>query len=320
MSDKIDAVITDIIRENDEILRIELANANGAELPQFECGAHIDLHLPNGLIRQYSLWAAPGDNSRYHIAVKREVNSRGGSEAVHAMLSIGDSLKISVPRNNFALDPNGSHAILLAAGIGITPLMSMALHLQANGKLFELHYFSRAPEVTAFADLIANSALAENTTHYYGQTAEAVQSTLQQILQPRPTGTHVYLCGPSPFIDAVKSITAAHWPENTVHFEHFSAEKPVLTAGGDGFELYLAQSDKTFTVPSDQSIADVLTTNGIEVELSCEQGICGTCLTRVVDGIPDHEDMYLSDAEHALNDQMTICVSRCKSPRLVLDL
>ncbi|WP_458793001.1 PDR/VanB family oxidoreductase [Yoonia sp. MH D7] len=320
MSVTISVTVEDVTKENEEVVRIVLANTTGADLPDYDCGAHIDIHLPNGLIRQYSLWPAPGAFKAYHIAVKREPASRGGSAAVHDLLNVGDTLSISVPRNNFALKPDGERAILLAAGIGITPILSMASHLDAIGKDYELHYFTRSREVTAFADLIESSSLMNNTTHYFGLDGQAVQSTLSLILDQYEKGTHVYLCGPTPFIDAVAAIAKPNWPDGAVHLEHFSADAPVLDEGGDSFEVHLAKSNLTYDIPSDKTIADVLMQNGIEIELSCEQGICGTCLTKVLEGTPEHEDMYLSDEEHAQNDQMTICVSRCKGRRIVLDL
>ncbi|MBY6118667.1 PDR/VanB family oxidoreductase [Mameliella alba] len=320
MKGTLDVLVEAIDRETPEIISITLAPANGGALPPFDCGSHIDLHLSNGLIRQYSLWGSPEDGDRYRIAVKKEANSRGGSRHVHEALSVGDILPISYPRNNFPMTPGPERVVLLAGGVGITPILPMAEELERNDTDYELHYFTRSPELTAFADHIASSPIAGRTSHHFGLAPQEVQREMARILAPYRPGSHLYLCGPGPFIDMVVAEAGRNWPRDAVHLEYFSAAPPASTGGQEGFEVYLAKAGQSFDVPADMSIAEVLLENGIGIELSCEQGICGTCLTRVVDGIPDHQDMFLSEEEHAQNDQMTLCVSRCKGNRLVLDI
>ncbi|WP_319825901.1 PDR/VanB family oxidoreductase [Thalassovita sp.] len=320
MKDTLDVLVEAIDRETPEILSITLASVKGGSLPPFECGSHIDLHLSNGLIRQYSLWGSPEDRDRYRIAVKNEANSRGGSRHVHEALSVGDVIPISHPRNNFRMTPGAERVILLAGGVGITPILPMAEELERNGTTYELHYFTRAPELTAFADHIATSLIADKTSHYFGLGPAEVHREMARILAPYIPGSHLYLCGPAPFIEMVLTEAGKNWPKEAVHLEYFSAAPPTSTDRHEGFEVHLAKTGQSFNVPADMSIAEVLVENGINIELSCEQGICGTCLTRVMDGVPDHQDMFLSDEEHARNDQMTLCVSRCKGKRLVLDI
>jgi vanillate monooxygenase ferredoxin subunit len=231
-----------------------------------------------------------------------------------------DRVEISPPRNNFALDSKAREVILLAGGIGITPLLSMATHLETGSTQYQLHYFTRSPETTAFHSLIENGPIAAGTTFYFGLGAAAVAEKLGDILKPYRSGAHLYICGPGPFIEAVLAASQDLWPKEAIHLEYFSAESPQLEEGGDTFEVYLEQQGKSITIPSHMSITDVLGENGIEVEMSCEQGICGTCLTKVLDGVPDHQDQFLSEEEQAQNDQMLICVSRCRGKRLVLDI
>lgn len=320
MSSRITVRIDDIAQETDDIVTLTLSHPTGGELPGYDCGAHIDLYLPNGLVRQYSLWPAPGDRSSFRIAVKREPQSRGGSLAVHEKLKAGDEVEISHPRNNFPLVQGARNIVLLAGGIGITPLLSMALQMSRTDTPFHLHYFTRSPEQTAFLDLMSESGLKAFTTHYFGLGGEEVTHALGRILACREEGAHVYLCGPAPFMEAARSVAERTFPPEAIHLEFFSADTPFLAADGDSFEVRLAKSGVTLTIPSDKTIAQVMIENGIEVELSCEQGICGTCLTKVLEGEPQHEDMYLSEAEHAQNDWMAICVSRCRGRGLTLDI
>lgn len=320
MSELVQVVVEEIERETAEVLSLSLAARAGGCLPSYESGAHVDLHLPGGLVRQYSLCEAPGRFDRYRIAVKLEARSRGGSRAVHELLQPGDTISISHPRNNFPLDRSATHVVLLAGGIGITPLLSMARDLDRHGASFELHYFTRSPEVTAFRSAIAQSTLASRTTHHFGLDAGGVAGKLVAILAGLRPGTHVYVCGPGAFIDAVVASTKDHAPDAAVHLERFSAEPPAVVEGSESFEVHLARAGRSFVVPPELTIAEVLVENGVEVALSCEQGICGTCITAVLEGEPDHHDHYLSDEEHRRGDRMAICVSRCKGRRLVLDI
>jgi len=298
------------------IMAIELMGL-GRHLPTFQPGAHIDVHLPNGLIRQYSITNGPGELTSYVIAVKREPNSAGGSQALHETVREGDVLAISEPRNNFPLRRDALNTIFIAGGIGITPLLSMARALAKSNLPFELHYFTQGPEHLAFqAELVA---FADRLKPHLGLDAAGTIAMLQTILATPGFARHVYVCGPGPMLEAARQVAAqAGWPEEAVHYEYFKNTQPIDQSSQ--FEIALARSAVTLHVPSGRSIIEVLRENGIDQPTSCEQGACGTCLTGVLEGIPDHQDVYLSPREKARNDCMMTCVSRAKTARLVLDL
>jgi vanillate monooxygenase ferredoxin subunit len=303
-----------------DIRSFRLEPADGGAFPSFTPGSHIDVHLPNGLVRQYSLCTAPHDGSFYRIAVKREAQSRGGSHAMHGSVKVGDVLRISAPRNNFPLDEGAAHSVLLAGGIGITPLLSMALHLQQRGRSFELQYFSRSLAHTAFHDVLSAHALADKVGFHYALEPDAVRGYLRKHLWHHRPGSHLYLCGPRPFMDLVEQTAAATWPPEAVHLEYFEADPAALAGPRDTFVVRLARTGTECVVRADQSIVEALAASGVYVETSCEQGVCGTCLTGVLGGTPDHRDVFMTDDEHAANDKMTPCVSRSKSDVLELDL
>lgn len=289
----------------------------GSPLPDFEAGAHVDLHLPNGLVRQYSLTNAPGDTAAYIIGVKREPDSAGGSAALHEVVREGDVLAISDPHNNFQLVRAAKETLLVAGGIGITPLLAMARSLAASGGTFHLHYFVRSPQHAAFREELI--PFGNRCTVYEGLDAAATRSRLQAILAARPDGGHVYVCGPAPMLEAARALAEqAGWPEAAIHFEYFKNAR--IIDDSSAFEVALARSAMTLRVPGGKTIVEVLRENGVFVPTSCEQGACGTCLTTVLDGVPDHQDVYLSRAEQASGACIMPCVSRAKSPRLVLDL
>jgi vanillate O-demethylase ferredoxin subunit len=300
-----------------DIRSIELVGADGGPLQPFEAGAHIDVHL-DGLVRQYSLINTADSDGSYRIAVKLEPNSRGGSQRMHA-LSEGGILKVSLPRNNFALDATAGHTVLLAGGIGVTPLLGMAITLLMREKSFSFDYFGRSYEALAFADEIRQSALSTRTRFHLGVTGEAVHQVLAARFDLLPPGTHVYACGPGPFMQAVRDAVAAK-RGLVLHLEYFAAEPPALELVADSFRVRLAKSDTTVAVDAGQTIVEALRAAGIEVETSCEQGVCGTCLTTVLAGRPDHRDMLLTEEEQLAGDQMLLCVSRSHDAELVLDL
>jgi len=306
--------------EAEGICGLELVAEDGGALPAFEAGAHIDLHLPGGLVRQYSLCNDPRETHRYRIAVLREPNSRGGSSAVHDALNEGDVLAISAPRNHFALSAEADRALLLAGGIGITPILCMAEQLAADGRPFELHYASRSRGRTAFVERIGAASFAASAHFHFDDGEPAQRIDIAALLSSAQAGTHLYVCGPKGFIDAVLAMARAQgWPEAQLHWEFFAAD----TAPRDGdasFEVQLASSGRVVLVAAGQSVVGALAQAGIEVMVSCEQGVCGTCLTRVLQGEIDHRDLYLTPEEQAANDQFTPCCSRAKSARLVIDL
>ncbi len=306
--------------EAQDIIGLDLVAADGRALPAFTAGAHIDLYLPGGLIRQYSLCNPPGDAGIYRIAVLRDPASRGGSQAVHDALTVGTELRISTPRNHFELAPAAPHHLLLAGGIGITPLWAMAEQLSQQGGSFTLHHCTRSRERTPFVAALAASAYASRVQHHFDDGAAAQKLDIAATLKRSPAGTHLYVCGPQGFMDAVLSAgRAAGWPEERLHREYFAAA-PVDHTSDGGFELELASSGRVIPVRADQSALAALLAAGLDIPMSCEQGVCGTCLTGVKAGTPDHRDQYLTDEERAANDQFLPCCSRAKSARLVLDL
>ncbi|WP_034351276.1 PDR/VanB family oxidoreductase [Herbaspirillum sp. GW103] len=305
--------------EADGIIGLELVSPDGSALPAFTAGAHIDVHLPGGLLRQYSLCNAPHEQHRYQIGVLRDAHSRGGSVAVHEVLKVGDLLTIGVPRNQFAL-VSAPHSLLLAGGIGVTPILCMAEALAACGASFEMHYCARSPARQAFRERIAASGFARRVVHHYDDGDVAQKLDLDALLSQADPATHLYVCGPAGFIThVVETARARGWPGAQVHFEYFGAA-PVQADGNGSFEVRLASSGQVYRIPEDRTVIQVLCEHGVDVPVSCEQGICGTCLTRVLEGEPDHRDQYLTDEERAANDQFTPCCSRARSPLLVLDL
>ncbi|MBU9688657.1 PDR/VanB family oxidoreductase [Burkholderia multivorans] len=311
-----------------DICMFELGPADGAALPPFTAGAHIDVHL-GGLVRQYSLCNSPSEAGVYRLGVLRERESRGGSVAMHAC-EPGTTLEIGEPRNHFPLDPHAAHSVLLAGGIGITPLLSMALHLAETGRSFELHYCAREPARAAFVDRLDTPPLNARTRLWFDDAPAGQRIDFAQVLGKPDAHTHLYVCGPAGFIAAVLGAAAqAGWDPANVHREYFGAaglgaageSETSAAATADGpFQVSLAQSGRVVDVPAGMTIVEALRGCGIEVPVSCEQGVCGTCLTRVLSGTPDHRDVYLTDDERAANDQMLPCCSRARTPMLVLDL
>lgn len=306
--------------EATDVYSFELVATDGQALPSFTAGSHIDVHLPNGLTRQYSLFNDPSERHRYLIAVLKVEASRGGSSALHDTVQEGDLLQIGAPRNHFGLAQDARQSLLLAGGIGVTPLLCMAERLAATGSDFRMHYCTRSRPRTAFFERIAESAFAQRV-HFHFDNGDVGQKLDLKTLLARPAdGVHVYVCGPQGFMDAALGTARAQgWPEDQLHYEFFAAD---LAKPGDdaSFEVKLARSGKVVVVPPDRTVTQALADAGIEIPISCEQGICGTCLTRVLDGEPDHRDLYLSADEQARNDQFTPCCSRAKSRMLVLDL
>lgn len=301
------------------VAHLVLAGEGTTTLPAATAGAHVDVHMPNGLVRQYSLCGQPGDTGTYQLAVLREPASRGGSAWVWEHAQVGVTLQLGVPRNLFALDATAPGALLIAGGIGITPIIAMARELHQAGRPFRLHYRCRSRAAAAFMHELASAPFADSVAlHFDDEPADL--SDLAAVFAQADRQHHVYVCGPAGFMAATEAAAlAAGWPPAQLHQEFFS---PVAVADGANaaFEVQLASSGRVLCIPADRSIASVLLDEGVPVLLSCEQGICGTCSTLVVEGIPDHRDSYLTDEEHARNDTVLICCSRSRSPRLVLDL
>lgn len=306
-------------QEADDIVVFELVPVDGAALPPFSAGAHIDVYINGGLVRQYSLCNSDAEQHRYVIGVLRDGASRGGSAALHEQLRLNDVLQIGTPRNHFPL-VSAQRVLLLAGGIGITPLLCMAERLAHNGVDFDLHYCSRSPDKAAFRQRLASAPYARRVHFHFDDGAQEQRLDLPPLLSGPAAGTHLYTCGPGGFIDHVVGTAQAQgWHGDNIHREYFVG-RAVDNTINDSFDIKVASSGAIFTVAPGISITGALAQHGIMLPVSCEQGICGSCITRVLQGVPDHRDMCLSDAERALNDQFTPCCSRARSKLLVLDL
>ncbi|MER5182226.1 PDR/VanB family oxidoreductase [Streptomyces sp. NPDC002896] len=317
--------VTAIADETDTVKSFRLVRSDGAPLGPYPPGAHIDVTGPTGITRQYSLCGPPYETDSFLVAIKRETPSRGGSDAMHDTVRVGSELRISEPRNLFGLASGAAEHVLVGAGIGITPLLAMAHQLHREGRDFRLHYFASARERAAFQDLLEGSGFAGRVRFHFGVPRHGQQAALDAILSDLDPdqdadpnfGTHVYTCGPKEFMQRVTATASRSLPEDRVHIEHFQPPDP---SGGSGeeFELELGTGE-VFTVPADRSIVDVLAENGFDVDTSCREGICGTCVLPVLEGEPDHRDNCLTRKEKAANDQIATCVSRARGPRLVID-
>lgn len=300
------------------ICSFELAHPEGLQLPAFTAGAHIDVHVTPEIVRQYSLCGQPENGEHYRIAVLREAESRGGSAGMHEHVQVGQLLTISEPKNHFELDERAQHSLLFAGGIGITPILAMAHALHAEGRSFALHYCGRAAERMAFLSEIAQSSFAEHVVVHTSAGAHRFDASL--VLMRPKEGTHLYVCGPVGFMEHVLDSARTHgWSEAQLHREFFAGTAKALDTDGS-FAVRLESSGETYQIPKEKSVIEVLTSAGVDVPYSCESGVCGTCITRVIEGIPDHRDTFLTEDERAANDQFTPCCSRALTPLLVLDL
>jgi ferredoxin-NADP reductase len=299
--------------EADGVLSLELASPDGNPLPAFEPGSHVDLHLPSGTLRQYSLCSDPANRSHYRVAI-RSVSGGLSSQFVHRKLRPGELLAISQPRNNFPLVDAGRY-IFVAGGIGITPLMPMMRQASVRKKPWTLLYCNRSDDAAPFLSEI-HALGGEVSMH---STAAGTRLDVAERLGTAQQDTAVYCCGPERLMLAVEAATAG-WPEGSVHFEWFAPRSRPANEGSGRFEVVCQGSGVTLTVPPEKSLLEVLNQAGIGIPSSCQQGICGTCEVRVLAGEIDHRDSILSQTERATNETMMACVSRARSPRLVLDI
>jgi len=301
-----------------DISIIELESSSNENLPPFEAGAHIELHLPNDMIRQYSLCQDPTQQHCYRLAILRDQHSRGGSQYIYDHLHQGSQLKISAPKNLFPLVNSTEHHILIGGGIGITPLISMAYQLKQKNQSFELHYCAQSSEQAAFIEELRNGPFAQHVTFHFKNQGADHRSYLQRLFLNLAKSSHIYTCGPNPFMDWVFDLAQTHqFPNEQMHREIF---QNVVDLHGNCFEVVAQRSQKTIAVAADESILDALAKHGIYVEKSCEQGVCGTCMCDVIEGSPDHRDVYLTDEEKQSNEQILVCCSRSHSDRLILDI
>jgi vanillate O-demethylase ferredoxin subunit len=314
----IEVRVAAIVDEAEDIRSFELVDPAGGQLPPFTAGAHVDVHLTEKLIRQYSLCNDPTERHRYVIGVLHDPQGRGGSRAIHD-LTVGDTVRISAPRNHFELSDQGS-SLLIAGGIGITPILCMAKSLSSSGRAFSMHYATRTRSRTAFMEQIGASSYAPSVSHYWSEEPGGMKLDLVHLLQSPAADAHLYVCGPRGFMDAViRTAKDQGWPDASVHHEFFTGEVVKLESD-DAFTVKIASSGKTIQITAEKTVAEALLEAGVEVATSCEQGICGTCLTGVISGEPDHRDMFLTPEEQARNDKFLPCCSRSKSSVLVLDL
>lgn len=282
-------------------------------LPDATPGSHIDLILPEGLVRQYSLVDSGHGLDRYVVGIKNDPNSRGGSRYMHEQLRVGEFMQISAPRNHFPLNEEASHTVLVAGGIGITPIWCMLRRLEDLGRSWELHYSCRSRQDAVFLTRLC----AMDRVHlHFDDENDGRLIDLAAIAQGAPAGAHAYCCGPAPMLAAFEA-SLASWPAHNVHVEYFTAKHE---AAEGGFMVELRRSGKTIHIPEGKSILETLTEEGMSIAQSCLQGVCGACETRVLCGIPDHRDAILTDQEREANETMLICCSGSKSDLLVLDL
>jgi ferredoxin-NADP reductase len=292
----------------------EFASMNREALPAAKPGAHVDVHLPNGIVRSYSLTTPENAPKSYTVGIKLDAQSRGGSQYFFDAMKVGATLKISEPRNNFELVENAAHVVMIAGGIGITPIWSMTQRLVSLGRSFELYYSCRSRADMAFLDKLQGL----NQVHLHFDDENGGQFLdLGAIVAAAPRPSHFYCCGPVPMLSAFEKATK-NLPSEQVHVEYFTPREEKSLAGG--FVVQLARSSREFVIPPGKSILAVLRAAGLELSYACEEGVCGACETTLISGTPDHRDSVLSATERAANKSIMICCSGCKGDKLVLDL
>ena len=297
------------------VISLELAALEGEELPAYEAGAHIDVFVKSGLIRQYSLTGDAADRSKYRLGVLLDDKSRGGSSTIHETFKEGERIRIGRPRNNFPIQP-ATHTLLFAGGIGVTPMLNMAYALEASGASWELHYCGRTLERLAFTSELKR--FGDKVHIHISSGAQEQKLDISAVMQSPSDDRHLYVCGPNGFMDyIVEAAKSNGWKDDCTHLERFGAE---VDTDGEPFTVIAQKSGKQFEVLPGETINEKLAANGVDVNVSCQSGVCGTCLINVVDGVPDHRDFVQTDVEKASNRQITVCCSRSKSKTLVLDI
>jgi tetrachlorobenzoquinone reductase len=302
--------------EAKDVVSIELGDAGGNELPMFTAGAHIDLHLANGMVRSYSLLNAACERRRYVVGVLNDKKGRGGSRFIHDRLRVGEILKCSAPRNNFVLNEDASETVLIAGGIGVTPIICMFDRLLKIGRSVELIYCAKSRREAAFLDKL--TALGGNV-HLHFDDERGGPPDLKSLLAHRPGDPHFYCCGPEAMLAAFER-TCGDLAYHNVHLERFAPAGAAAPVQDIGYQVKLAKSGITVNVPAGKALIDALEESGIEVTFSCREGVCGVCETRVLDGTPDHRDSVLTERERDSGQKMMVCVSGCKGNSLTLDI
>ncbi|WP_454871930.1 PDR/VanB family oxidoreductase [Paraburkholderia xenovorans] len=318
-------VRVDSVRDEAHGVRsFSVSRLDGQPFDHYEPGAHIDVTGPSGVTRQYSLCGDPDHRETHLFAVKREDASRGGSRSLHDEVTVGSQLTIGAPRNLFQLAPGAEEHVLIAAGIGVTPLLSMTYRLLKQRQPFVLHYFARSAEHAAFLPLLSRAPFSEYVKLHFGVERDRLDAVLGDCLADARDGTHIYTCGPSAFMERVVAIGETRVQSQAIHLERFAAEPASTTSAEsatlDTFDVRIASSGATVRVDRNTTIVAALASIGIEVDTSCGEGVCGTCMVDVVSGTPEHRDHCLSKAERASGKVICCCISRAASPVLVLDL
>lgn len=307
--------------QGEDLNEYELVDPEGKRLPTFSPGSHVDIYFRDGRVRQYSLCSDPEKLDSYRIVIQRDAAGRGGSKDFFVKVHVGRLLVISKPRNNFPLVPAEKY-VLIAGGIGITPIMSMARELARAGKTYQLHYATRSKNRTALLREL-EQVCPSGSLHVYHDGGDPRNGLdLAAVLGSRDADTHLFYCGPPGLMNAIANQTA-EWPQAYVHSEHFGVPPPSPEASPASqptkeFEVLIASSGQHLKVPENKTILEVLRSHGWDVPSSCEAGVCGTCRVRFLDGIPDHRDLILGDSEKST--ELLVCCSRSLTPRLVLDL
>lgn len=301
----------------DSVLLFDLRPPGGGALPPFEPGAHIDIHMPGGISRSYSLLNDSVELHRYVIGVQKDANSRGGSIWMHEFAGVGSTLTISAPKNNFKLNEDAAHSIFIAGGIGITPVWCMIQRLNSLGRSWSLYYSARTRGAAALLQAITNEQWAERVHLHFDDLSGGQHLDINDIVDAAPPDSHFYCCGPGPMLKAYEEACAAIDPIR-MHLEYFGTTQSLAVEGG--YTVRLARSGRSIPVQEGQTILEALGRAGVEVPSSCQQGVCGACETAVIDGICDHRDLVLSEAEKASNKMMMICCSGSLTPELILDL
>lgn len=309
--------VKSVTHEAEDILSFELRPIGDAELPKFTAGAHIDLIIDGVPERSYSLLNSQDDVGKYVVAVAKNINGRGGSKLIHEKLRSGDRLLVSAPKNLFQLYEGGGQAVLIAGGIGITPIWCMAQRLESLSIKWELNYFARGPESAALLEQLQKPFKFGNIRLHFAKTVDETLSEITGLFSNGDDTTHYYCCGPSGMLNAYLEI-AKDICTSRIHYESFVPLQEASTDGG--FEVHLARSGKILTVSQGQTLLDAIEHAGVQVMNSCREGICGACEVQVLEGTPDHRDSILSESERSNNKSMFVCCSGSKTPKLVLDL
>lgn len=303
----------------EKVVELELRDPEGGDLPAFTAGSHIDLHIAKDQMRQYSLANNPAESDRYLCAVLIEEEGTGGSKAIAEKIQEGDKLYASRPRNHFVLSEEADHSLLIAGGIGVTPLLAMAHQLKQQNKSFNFYYRCRSRSRAAYADLLIQE-FGDSVECFFSDEGGRENFDLGKILEDVSASTHLYTCGGNDFMDKVVEAAKSKLPEEQIHLEHFHPPENENQGENKAFELYCNKSDKTLQVPADKSIVMVLEENGIDIPISCTEGVCGSCITKFTEGEVEHRDFVLSKSEKEKKRLFTPCCSRAVGSRLAIDI